>query len=196
MIKRNMTKFEFIQEAALRLISVGASKEGFYGLMPTVTLGPDMNPNSIGEYISGWAKEIADEVWKLQGSDEPVQGSKVQGSSEEPEVLTAFPDTDTVQVLAKEIARLEAEQIDRENEKAESKGLKGWKGRPYRQVSGADSRFLSCCNDERYGYSRIDTVKDLIACGRHAFRRRRNMGEKTMDLLDKALENLYNIKAW
>lgn len=191
-----MTKFEFIQEAALRLISLGASDKGFYGLMPVITPQAVMEQHSIGEYISGWAKEIADEVWKLQGSDEPVQGSKVQGSSEEPEVLTGFPDTDTVQVLAKEIARLEAEQIARENEKAEKSGYKGWKGRPYRQVSGADSRFLNCCNDERYIYGRIDTVKDLIACGRHAFRRRRNMGEKTMDLLDKALENLYNIKAW
>ena len=59
-----MTKFEFIQEAALRLISVGAGDKGFYGLIPAVLTDPGMNQHTIGEYISGWAAEIADEVWK------------------------------------------------------------------------------------------------------------------------------------
>ena len=57
-------------------------------------------------------------------------------------------------------------------------------------------RFLNACHSTRYGHKPIDKVEELIAEGRHEFSRRHGAGNKLMDLLDKALENLYNIKAW
>lgn len=186
-----MTKFEFIQEAALRLISVGAGDNGFYGLIPAVLTDPGTNQLTIGEYISGFAAEIADEVWKLEPKDEE------QPKTEEPEMLTLIPAVDTVQVLANEIARLEKEQIAKENEIAANKGYKGWKGRPYRQASGADVRFLNCCHGSSFrNECSIDTVKGLVAYGRKNFGRRLNMGKLTLELVDKALLSLYNIKSW
>lgn len=146
-----MTKFEFIQEAALRLITA----------KPDATMGQ----------IADWATDLAGEFFHEY--EQPT----------EPEVLTAFPDGESVQVVAKEIARLEA--LDVEERKAKYR---------YGQKGGLDVRFLGVC---KYGTGYgINTVKDLIAIGRDSFSRFHNMGPKTMRLLDKALDNLYNIKSW
>ena len=154
-----MTKNEFIQEAALRLLTT----------RPDATMGQ----------IADWATDLAGEFFHEQ--EQPS----------EKEMLTAFPDDDKVQVVAKERARLEKEAIDRKN--AEYKE-KGWFC--HYQKSGADIRFLNVCYDTSRGQNRIETVKDIIDCGSRNFERRRNMGHLTMDFLDKALENLYNIKSW
>lgn len=157
-----MTKQEFIQEAALRI------------------LARDSESSMIS--IADYAAELAAEVWKRFGK-EPEQ-------HEEPEVLTAFAARDTVQVVAREIARLETEFIEAENAKLKEKG------HSYRrQKSGADIRFLNCCSYD-VGYQEINTVTDLIAYGRNNFICRRNIGRKTIKLVDKALGNLYNIKSW
>ena len=81
-----MTKNEFIQEAALRI------------------LARDSQSSMIS--IADYAAELAEEVWKRFG-DEP--------QAEEPEVLTGFPSDDTIQVVAREIARIEKEEVDEKN---------------------------------------------------------------------------------
>jgi len=84
-----MTKNEFIQEAALRLITAWG-----------------------GRSFTSWnvadaAKQIADEVWKLFDDEQPATG----GSTAEAEVLEAFPDNEPIQTIAKEIARLETLEL-------------------------------------------------------------------------------------
>ena len=83
-----MTKNEFIQEAALRLITAWAGC------------------SFTSENVADAAKQIADEVWKLF-DEQPATG----GSPAEAEVLEAFPDNEPIQTLAKEIARLETLEL-------------------------------------------------------------------------------------
>lgn len=166
-----MTKNEFIQEAALRTLSI--------------KFGCD---NKIyAEPIAEFAKALADEVWKHLDNKAEVLG----GSPAEQQVLAMVPDNEKVQTLAKEIARIERYDIEQKNA---IKKNQGWNGRNFYHISGADVRFLNVC---KFGCDReIDTVKDLIDFGRHNFSRLRNMGPLTMELVDKAIENLYNIKSW
>lgn len=177
-----MTKFEFIQEAALRLISVGACEVEVHG----------QPGQSVEQWVSGMAAAIADEVWKHGPQEEETALKAV-----EPEVLTKVPDGESVNVVAKEIARLEREQIEAMNEKHRKEAKEyGYVHRRIYHISGLDTRFLAACIRTTTRQREIVTVKDLIDEGRSAVARRVNMGKKTMDLLDKALENLYNIKSW
>ena len=160
-----MTKFEFIQEAALRILSAC----------------PEYPSGSIGDK----AAELADEVWTHE--DRPEQ----EEAEEEPELLAAFPDGESIQVVAKEIARIEEEEIAEKNRQMKARG--GWL---CYQKAGADIRFINVCRSDYRGQKSINTVKELIDCGRHDFGRRHQMGKLTLKLVDKALENLYNIKAW
>ena len=158
-----MTKFEFIQQAALILLK--AHPEGD-------------NSGWIGDY----AAILAEEVWTHEKEDAP----------QEPEVLTGFPEGESVRVVANEVDRVEAEWVANENEKAKAKGLRGYNGRQYRQAGGAGERFSKVCEYR----ANITTVAELIAFGRRAFMKLPNIGEKTLEYVDKALENLYNIKEW
>ena len=99
--------------------------------------------------------------------------------------------TDSVHVVAKEMDRLEVEDV--KNQNAENKA-KGFFCRYYK--SGVCVRFLNTCRDIRTGKKRIETVAELLEEGRTEFSRRHNMGYVTMKYLDKALENLYNITVW
>ena len=155
-----MTKNEFIQEAALRLITAWGGC------------------SFTSENVADAAKNIADEVWKLFNDEQPA----------EPQVLAMVPDNEKVQTLAKEIARIERYEVEQKNA---IKKNQGWNGRNYYQISGADVRFLNVCHHED-----ISTLGDMMRIGRHGFSRLRNMGPLTMELVDKAIENLYNIKSW
>lgn len=162
-----MTKNEFIQEAALRLITAWSDAGSF-----------------TTEELAQAAKQIADNVWEQFDDDKPEK-------SDEP----AY-NSDTVQVLMKEIARIEKEEIDEKNRKSREDAAKhGWCCYTY-QSSGADVRFVNICRDERRCQVRIDTIGELISCGRNNFSRRLGVGKKTLELIDKTLENLYNIKTW
>ena len=156
-----MTKNEFIQEAALRIVSAWSSCAEF-------TTGS----------VATAAKALADDVWEVMDSEEPA----------EPEVLEMVPDNEKVQTLAKEIARIERYEVEQKNA---IKKNQGWHGRNYYQISGADVRFLNVCHHEG-----ISTLGDMMRIGRQGFSRLRNMGPLTMELVDKAIENLYNIKSW
>lgn len=159
-----MTKFEFIQEAALRILSAC----------------PEYPNGSIGDK----AAELADEVWTHEEKPEPAQ-------EHEPEILKCFSDEESILAVAKEIARIEEEEIAEKNRQLKAKG--GW---GCYQKAGADIRFINVCRSVYRGQKSINTVKELIDCGRHDFGRRNQMGKLTLNLVDKALENLYNIKAW
>ena len=131
------------------------------------------------EELAQAAKALADEVWKQFDEEEPTA---------ETEVLALVPDNEKVQTLAKEIARIERYEVEQKNA---IKKNQGWNGRNYYQISGADVRFLNVCHHEG-----ISTLGDMMRIGRQGFSRLRNMGPLTMELVDKALENLYNIKSW
>ena len=149
-----MTKNEFMQEAALRILS------------------RDSESSMIS--IADCAAELTEEVWnRLEGNDEQ-------------KTPTAVSSEYSIHMLAKEIARLEHEYVLKKNEELLSKGH-----HCSVQKAGADIRFLNVCN-----YEGIVTVSDLLSCGRVSFRNKRNIGEQTLQFVDKSLESLYNIKAW
>lgn len=165
-----MTKNEFIQEAALRLISAWANAGSF-----------------TTEELAKAAKALADDVWKqFDDEAEVLSDSSADATpSSDAEVLAAFPDNEPIQTVAKEIARLET--LELEAKRAHYKTS-------YYQSGGLDIRFLNVC--KRYDGPHIDTVKDLIDFGRHDFSDLRNIGPHTLKLIDQALDNLYNIKSW
>ena len=152
-----MTKQEFIQEAALRLITATDVRY------------------SVLEEKAKMARILADEVWN-------------QFDDEQEEEPTSSFENDSVQVVAKEIARLEAEDVELENDKLGSK---------VHHKAGLDIRFLTVCRAQYSSYeSCISTVKELVDCGRVAFARRKNMGPLTLRYVDKALYNLFGITSW
>ena len=153
-----MTKQEFIQEAALRMI---AASDVRYSVL---------------EEKAKMARILADEVYKEE--EQPA----------EPEKPSDSLDKESVNKVADEIARLEAEDVVLKNDKLGSKVHK---------KAGLDIRFLTVCRAQYSSYdSCISTVKELVDCGRVAFARRKNMGPLTMKYVDKALENLYGITSW
>ena len=153
-----MTKQEFIQEAALRLI----------------TAWP--NCCDMAKDIPDTARALADELYKEEEQEA------------EPEKPSDSLDKESVNKVADEIARLEAEDVVLKNDKLGSKVHK---------KAGLDIRFLTVCRAQYSSYeSCISTVKELVDCGRVAFARRKNMGPLTLRYVDKALENLYGITSW
>ena len=164
-----MTKNEFIQEAALRLISASVYEQ--------VTV----------ELLASAARHIADEVWAvLDDEAEVLSDSSADATpSSNAEVLAAFPDNEPLQTVAKEIARLETLELEAKRAHYNTN---------YYQSGGLDIRFLNVCKWNKV--QPITTVKDLIDFGRHNFSELRNIGPHTMKLVDQALDNLYNIKSW
>ena len=158
-----MTKEEFIQEAALRILA----RDGESSMI------------SIADY----AAELAAEVWNRLSDEQPEQ------PKDEPVILKCFSNDESVNVVANEIGRIEKEEVKEKNEDLKARGLLQHWG-AY-QASGADVRFSNVCE-----YYNIKTVPELINYGRAKFRRCKNMGEKTICLVDKALESLYDIKSW
>lgn len=165
-----MTKNEFIQEAALRIVSTWSSRTEF-------TIGA----------VAPAAKALADDVWAVM-DDESAPSGFPDGT--EPEVLSGFPDDAKIYDVAEEIARLEALDIEKRKADARTKG----RFNCYYQKGGLDIRFLGVCKHNRV--HQFETVKELISMGRHDFSSLPKIGPKTMYLLDQALDNLYNIKSW
>lgn len=150
-----MTRQEFIQEAALRLISV--------------------LPEQPMDYIAISAKELADQLF--HDEEEP----------QEPEVLTGIPDKEPIGNLLREIDRIDEEICYQKREQ-----YKECKARNKPQKNGYAERVRGVCH---YDID-ITYVADLINYGRSSFKKKRNIGEKCCVIIDKALENLYDIKAW
>lgn len=150
-----MTKQEFIQEAALRLLSSQLAYT-----MKEVT------DNS---------RALADEIY---GKDE----------EQEPEILTAIPADEPITNLFFEIDRLDWEERMCRVDEYKVKYPK-WKFRP--QKSGYAERVRKICS-----VLGIKQVINLIDFGRSKFRRQQNIGEKTIEIVNEALMNLYNVKSW
>ena len=144
-----MTKQEFIQEAALRLIgSHSATPQG----------------------ITDFAMELADRIY---GEDEP-----------EPEI--PYSD-EPISNLIREIDRMDIEERDRKKAEARSQGHYRWS---YSKKGHAKIVETACRRVS------IKTVADLLAFGKYNFLGIHNMGPLATASVDKALENLYNIKSW
>lgn len=147
-----MTKNEFIQEAALRI------------------LARDSESSMIS--IADYAAELAYEVWKRMDKDTKPMEIK--------EVKMAVPDMDdhrSIVALANEINRLEHERMKDKN---------------YRiRTARTHARFLRVC--DQYN---VESVSDLLQCGRASFRYFHNVGPLTMSLVDEALRTLYGMDVW
>ena len=79
-------------------------------------------------------------------------------------------------------------EVDRMDEEEACERRKNW---PRAQKVGHAQRALHCCN-----VAGIRTVSDLVLFGYSNFIRQNNMGKRCADLVRRALEKLYGIKAW
>lgn len=114
------------------------------------------------EDIAGMARDLADELYP----EAPIHHGK--------------PDTDSIEVLLKEVAKVEEQHVEE---------LK--KDYRYRQKGGLDIRLrnaIASCS--------IETVGDLLKYGRRELQKTRNVGPHTVECVDEALLNLYNITTW
>jgi len=143
-----MTKEEFKQEAALRLIN--------------------RFELSMAD-IAGAARELADRIY----SDPPDHN----------------PETDSIEVLMEEIVRVEEQEIKEAKE-------------DFRQRTGTDyEREIKSSGIgirlKRLLYRQdLNSVSDLLRYGRRELLKTRNVGQRTVERVDKALQNLYGIEEW
>lgn len=149
-----MNKQEFIQEAALRLITA--------------------LPNEPAVNIYAIAVDLAGYVYP-------------EDKKHEPEIITGFPADEPIDNLLKEIDRMDEESARQRNEEAKKEGRTGY----HHQKGGYAEAVRRKCI--RLGFKRVSS---LVNYGRASFRSERNIGEKCVDAIDKALLNLYNIKTW
>ena len=112
------------------------------------------------------ARQLADELYP----EAPIHHGK--------------PDTDSIEVLLKEVERLENEKV---NEQKERHRDMNWTF----QRSGFAVRLHKVFESED-----IHTVGDLLQRGRREFLKMRNVGKTSVELIDQALANLYNITTW
>lgn len=94
------------------------------------------------------------------------------------------PETDSIEVLLKEVDRLEQEQLNKQRELYKATG---WTF----QRSGFATRLHKAFKTED-----INTVGDLTTRGRRELLKMRNVGKTSVELIDQALVNLYNITTW
>ncbi|MBR1447335.1 MAG: hypothetical protein IJ588_01130 [Prevotella sp.] len=107
------------------------------------------------------ARQLADELYP----EAPVHHGK--------------PETDPIEVLLKEVERVEIEKV-RE------------RGKTYHtQMSGFAVRLRNVFRSEE-----IFTVADLLKRGRREFQKMRNVGQLCIEVVDQAIQNLYNITVW
>ena len=153
-----MTKFEFVQEAALRILAA--------------------NPTLGAASIAKQANNIADEVWKLF---DPAPSEEKKESD-----TTSFKDR-SIRELINEVDRLDGANIE------EIKQMRNGSGYPYRspQKSGYAVRLTSICR-----HYNITTIGELLAVGKYEFRKFRSVGVLCVDLVTRALKNLYGIETW
>ena len=149
-----MNRQEFIQEAALRLISARPDIRMF-------------------------------DAWQLA---ESLAGYIYPEKEQEPEILSCIPDGEGIQAVISEIDRLDAE----DKKKLQEERDRDFPGLYHHyQKSGYGVRVKNICT-----INNIVTVKDLVDFGRAKFLAQRNMGGKCVEVIDRALMNLYNIKYW
>ena len=157
-----MTKFEFIQEAALRILSAC----------------PEYPSGSIGDK----AAELADEVWTHEDRQEPAQ-------EHEPEILKCFSNEEPIKDLIDEVDRLDI--VDKKRLTEEYRQRYSWSRNYTAQKSGYAVKLRNVCDKND-----IKTIPELLNFGRRKFAAQYCVGKKLCDAVDKALENLYDIKSW
>ena len=131
-----------------------------------ITARPDL---SMGE-IADLASDLAGEFFHEEDQPEP----------ETPYI------NEPISVVIKEIDRIDIEERDKKNEDARALGHR-WS---YSKCGHA-AIVRTACNRES-----IETVAGLLAFGRDNFLGIYNVGKKVLVSVDKALENLYDIKNW
>lgn len=123
--------------------------------------------------IAVFTRELADEVWKqFEEEKQP----------EEPKEQTEYLYNEYIETLEEKIEMLEYDKLERLRKKNHP-----WK---YKK-SGYSARFASVCKGEE-----IHTVGQLLNMGREYFSQLRHVGPKLLELIDQALNELYNIKTW
>ncbi len=162
-----MTKFEFIQEAALRLISVSTSKNGLYGIIPT------LRPQnwSVTEWIGRMAESIADEVWKYEPHIESSQKKETKCAASFADINREF----SINELYDEINRQE----------------ELWMNETCHARRGFAERFKYVCYQQN-----IKTVAELLGIGRSNFLKYDTIGPITVTVVSRALQKLYGINVW
>ena len=124
--------------------------------------------------IAELAKGLADKVWKQFEEQDP--------QPEEPKEQTEYPYNEYIQTVEEKIDMLEYDRLERLRKKNHP-----WK---YKK-SGYSARFASVCKR-----GEIHTVGQLLKMGRKYFSLLNNVGPKLLELIDQALDELYNIKTW
>ena len=102
--------------------------------------------------------------------------------SEEQEEEKKSCNSDSIDTVVQEIDKMEYDILEERRMK--------WPNFKFNKM-GYAKRFRGVCDRND-----IHTVEQLIKYGKQNFRRAHNIGEKCMDLVCKALDNLYDIKAW
>lgn len=122
------------------------------------------------EDIAGMARDLADELYP----EEPIHHGK--------------PDTDSIEVLLKEVDRL-----DQENAKAETERYRQMYGHDmyHAQKSGHAVRLQKV-----FKTADVKTVGDLLSRGSREFLKMPKAGKLCVEIVDQALVNLYNITTW
>lgn len=120
------------------------------------------------DYVALMACELADRVFPEKQLPETQEETK------------GDPKKDSLQVLAKEVARVEEGFVNKKKAT-----------RMYAQKGGLDIRLINSLN--RYN---MESVADLLKMGRREFLKVHNIGPQTVECVDKALLNLYDIVSW
>lgn len=155
-----MTKLEFIQEAALRLITA--------------------KPQKLMGEIADMARILADEIFMENGSISKERTTNLLAIQ-----VAAGND---ISDLVKEIDKIDVESTKELNNKYKEKYE--WV-HSYFQKGGLAVRAEKIFSEEN-----IKTVGELLDIGRDMFSRKKNIGIKTVEIIDKALFNLYGITNW
>ena len=152
-----MTKQEFIQEAALRLLC-----SHFAYTMDEVVQN---------------ARDLADEIY---GKEDPSDLSR-------PAPTVSDPKADDIEVLVREIERVEEEHVSKHNREYQERT--GYRGNFQKSGFAVRLRTVSAENG-------IRTVGDLLALGRYGFLKLPKVGKLCTEMVDETLGKLYNIKNW
>lgn len=151
-----MTKFEFVQEAALRILAA--------------------NPTLGAVSIAKQANNIADEVWRIF---DPAPSKEGNHDAD----MAGFKEH-SIQELITEVDRLDGANIEE---------IKQSYSGNYRcpQKSGYAVRLTSI-----FRHYNITTIGELLDVGKYDLRKYRGVGVLCIDLVGRALKNLYGIETW
>lgn len=162
-----MTKQEFIQEAALRLITANTE-------VPV-------------SFVAELAKELADEIFKE--GEQPVEEPQQEQPKEKPKTTASQYFYQPISTLVNEVDRLDREEIIRI--KNDFKAKHGHELKTKSKI-GYGARLKTTCTIHLH----ISTVGELLSLGRINFYGHYVVGQRTIQLIDQALFNLYGITEW